>query len=185
MFFLFLSRLQLQLTQAHCYSGIRIYSRLFQNSHSVRMSIKRLFHFWNNGRRFTRRKAVPLQHFSRFVVEKALSSCEFSIFLQPAEIVCESLDFLRDTHCYYFPHVFFLEFSPLNSFFCPFVVTVKLTVKCLLCSTKCVSFSQHFSPLDAMFVSSERMTSLFRFIPSILFPRAECLEYILCIPESE
>ena len=47
----------------------------------------------------TRRKAIPLEHFSKFVVVKALSKCEFSIFLQPAQVVCESLDFLRDTHC--------------------------------------------------------------------------------------
>ena len=43
---------------------------------------------------------------------------------------------------------------------------MKLTVKCLLCSTQCLSFSQHFCQLDAMFVSRGRMTSLFRFISS-------------------
>ena len=92
----------------------------------VRVSINPLFHFWNNGRQFTR-------------------------------------------------------FSPQNSFFkiSPFVV--KLTIKCLVCSTKCLSFSRHVCQLDAMFVSSRRMTSLFRFIPSILLPRAEYLEYIPCI----
>ena len=77
-----------------------IYFGLFQNSHSVRMSIKRLFHFWKMA---IGGKAIPLEHVSKFVVVKALSKGpkgEFSIFLQPPQVVCESLDFLRDTHCY-------------------------------------------------------------------------------------
>ena len=145
------------------------------------MSIKRLFHFWNNGRRFTGSNVTPFEHFSKYIVVKVLSKCEFSIFLQPAQVGCESLDFLHDTHCNKFPRAFFLEFSPSTASYAPF--PVKLTVKCLLCSTKCLSFSQHFCQLDAIFVSSGFMTSLFRFIPSILLPRAECLEYIPCIPE--
>ena len=51
----------------------------------------------------------------------------------------------------------------------------KLTVHYLLCFTKCLSFSQHFCLFDAMFLSSGRMMSLFRFIASILLSRAECL----------
>ena len=38
------------------YSGIRIHSGLFQNSHSILSSIKRLFRFWNNARDITRRQ---------------------------------------------------------------------------------------------------------------------------------
>ena len=80
------------------YSGIRIYSGLFQNNHSVRMSIKWLFHFWNNGPQFTRRKAIPLEHFTKYVV---VEPCEFSVFLQHAQVaVWGSLDFLRDAQCY-------------------------------------------------------------------------------------
>ena len=61
----------------------------------------------------------------------------------------------------FFPIIFFSEQLILFHF-------LKLTVNYLLCSTKCLSFSQHFSKLDAMFLSSGRMTSFFRFIPSIL-----------------
>ena len=38
------------------YSGIRIHSGLFQNSHSILSTIKRLFRFWNNARDITRRQ---------------------------------------------------------------------------------------------------------------------------------
>ena len=131
------------------------------------MSIKRLFHFWSNGRRFTRIERPFL--FNIFRKKYFLNaSFPFSFNLLNS---CERLHFnvLRDTH----PHDLFLEFSLLNSFFCS--LCCELTVKCLLCSTKCLSFSQHFILLDAMFVSSRRMTSLLPFIPSISAPQSRML----------
>ena len=101
------------------YSEIRIYSGLFQNSHFVRMSIKRLFHFWNNGRRFTRRKVIPLEHFTKYVVVRhysQLSSPSSFNLLRLCAKVWILRDILISSHT-----LFSYNFHLLTASFVPFV----------------------------------------------------------------
>ena len=63
---------------------------------------------------------------------KAFSKCDFSIFLEPAQVACECLDFLRDTIVIKLPHAFFSKCSLLNSFFCSLCCEINSRVSSLL-----------------------------------------------------
>ena len=102
----------------------------------------------------------------------------------------------------YFPHLFFfiihileilrhlLIYGDKEKGFLPAptitFLSQKLFVLLTLLTSFCTACSRHFCSVAVQMLRSEEdVTSLFRIIPSILLPGAECLEYILLIQESE
>ena len=85
----------------------------------------------------------------------------FSIFLQSAQAVRNSLNFLSSRLAVTdYLHVILITASRF-----PYIAKLIVKYMYLLCSTKKPFLLQHLSQLDAIFVSSGRMTSLFWIIP--------------------